>query len=233
MSTFGQILAQRRKDLNYTQGDIRNLLSEKYGLEVSLSAISHWEKETTTPSAKQFLALCDIYKIININETFLVAVKDNPLFSLNEEGKAKVFEYASLLVTSGLYQKQKKQIVPFRRKIRKFHLKASAGSGQYLDSDAYDVIEVGDEVSSLADFGITLAGNSMEPQFINGQTVWVHSQETLSNGEIGIFYYNGDAYCKKYFEGDGCVKLISLNPSYDPIQVDPGKEFRIFGKVVG
>ena len=83
--------------------------------------------------------------------------------------------------------------MPFRRKIKKFYLAASAGTGQYIDSDAYETIEVGDEVSSLADFGITIAGNSMEPQFVNGQTVWVHSQESLNAGEIGIFLYEGQA----------------------------------------
>ena len=123
--------------------------------------------------------------------------------------------------------------MPFRRKIKKFYLAASAGTGQYIDSDAYETIEVGDEVSSLADFGITIAGNSMEPQFVNGQTVWVHSQESLNAGEIGIFLYEGQAYCKKYMEQDGQVFLISLNPSYEPIPVNEDNGFHIFGKVVG
>ena len=118
--------------------------------------------------------------------------------------------------------------------MRVYDLPVSAGGGSLLESDHFEMLSFAEsEIPEGADFGVRVSGNSMEPQFINGQTVWVHSQETLSNGEIGIFYYNGDAYCKKYFEGDGCVKLISLNPSYDPIQVDPGKEFRIFGKVVG
>ena len=208
-------------------------LKEKYDIDVSVYTISHWEKDTSIPSAKQFLALCELYSLTNMYELFIGPNKDDPLFMLNDEGKAKVYEYVNLLVKSGLFERETAQILPFRRQIKKFHLKASAGTGQYLDSDAHDIIDVGDEVSSLADFGITLAGNSMEPQYINGQTVWVHSQETLNNGEIGIFYYDGDAYCKKYYEGDGCIKLISLNPSYDPIVVDEKKEFRIFGKVVG
>ena len=44
---------------------------------------------------------------------------------------------------------------------------------------------------------------TMEPQFVNGQTVWVHSQERLNVGEIGIFLYEGQAYCKKYMEQGG------------------------------
>ena len=37
----------------------------------------------------------------------------------------------------------------------------------------------------------------MEPQFVNGQTVWVHTQNELDNGEIGIFYHNGEDFIKK------------------------------------
>ena len=233
MKALGQTLAKCRKDHRITQGEVRKRLKDRYGIDVASATISHWEKDITMPSAKQFLALCEIYNLTNIYELFIGEIKDDPISCLNDEGKAKVYEYANLLIKSGLFEKPKPQILPFRRQIKKFHLKASAGTGQYLDSDAYEIIEVGDEVSTLADFGITLAGNSMEPQFINGQTVWVHQQETLNNGEIGIFYYNGDAYCKKYCEGDGCIKLISLNPGYEPIEVDEEKGFRIFGKVVG
>ena len=186
MRVLGQTLTKCRKDLRLTQTEVSKQLKEQFGIEVSVYTISHWEKETTIPSAKQFLALCELYHITNIYELFIGDNKEDPLCLLNDEGKAKVYEYANLLVKSGLFEKPAAQVLPFRRQIKKFHLKASAGTGQYLDSDAYDIIEVGDEVSSLADFGITIAGNSMEPQFINGQTVWVHSQEHLNNGEIGI-----------------------------------------------
>lgn len=231
--SLGQILAGKRKNLKFKQADVVRMLKERFGIESSVHAISHWEKDASMPSAKQFLALCEIYQIGNMNEVFHVYTGNSPIFLLNDEGREKVYEYASILVKSGLYEPVKEKVIPFRRQLRKYHLRASAGTGQYVDSDAYDLIEVGDEVSSLADFGITLAGNSMEPQFVNGQTVWVHSQETLENGEIGIFYYNGDSYCKKYLEKDGRVYLISLNPGYAPIAVEEGSSFKIFGKVVG
>jgi phage repressor protein C with HTH and peptisase S24 domain len=37
----------------------------------------------------------------------------------------------------------------------------------------------------------------MEPEFEDGQIAWVLQQETVANGEIGIFSLNGDAYIKK------------------------------------
>ena len=233
MIAIGSVLSEYRRALHYTQKDAAKLLKERFHIDVTVQALSHWEKGHAIPNAQQLLALCEIYRITDINGAFQIYPEDSPLSQLNEEGRKKVAEFAGILVKSGMFRPIQAQIIPLRRQLRKFHLKASAGTGQYLDSDACDLIEVGDEVSSLADFGITLSGNSMEPQFVDGQTVWVHSQETINSGEIGIFSYNGDAYCKKYVEKDGQILLISLNPAYPPLLVEEGSTFRIFGKVVG
>lgn len=72
----------------------------------------------------------------------------------------------------------------------------------------------------------------MEPQFINNQIVWVQQQTTLEHGEIGIFYLNGNAYCKKLHNTPEGIALISLNKKYSPINIGEHDSFKIFGKVV-
>ena len=114
-----------------------------------------------------------------------------------------------------------------------YRLAVSAGTGEFLDGDDYDTVEVGEEVSPLADFGVRIAGDSMEPRFVNGQIVWVHRQDTLRPGEIGVFLYNGSGYCKRLERRNGATELVSLNPLYAPIRVREEDEFRLFGKVVG
>ena len=114
-----------------------------------------------------------------------------------------------------------------------YRLAVSAGTGEFLDADGYDTVEVGEEVSPLADFGVRIAGDSMEPRFVHGQIVWVQRQETLRSGEIGIFNYNGAGYCKRLERTGGRVELISLNNAYAPIRVGAGDELRVLGKVVG
>ena len=104
-----------------------------------------------------------------------------------------------------------------RRTLNLYDLPVSAGTGQFLDSDCFSEMEVGDEVSPDADFGVRVSGDSMEPLYLNGQIIWVHQQETLEDGEIGIFFLDGEAYVKKYA----------------PIKVSSGSVFRTFGKVVG
>ena len=233
MLSFGEILAKARKEKNYKQKDVSALLMEKYGMDVKAGSISHWEKGDSMPNAWQFLRLCEVYQISNINETFGVFDQANPLSHLNNAGMKKIYDYAELLLQNDLYKRPSAEILSFRRQLPRFYLAASAGTGQYLDSDAYEMIDVGNEVSSHADFGITLAGDSMEPLYVNGQTVWVHRQEALNSGEIGIFYYDGNAYCKKYMDSGDGIQLISLNKKYDPIEIDESKGFKIFGKVVG
>ncbi len=114
-----------------------------------------------------------------------------------------------------------------------YRLAVSAGTGEFLDGDGYDTVEVGEEVSPLADFGVRISGDSMEPRFVHGQIVWVKRQEVLRPGEIGIFLYNGSGYCKRMERAGGSVELVSLNSAYAPIRVGPSDELRVFGRVVG
>ncbi|MFI3214628.1 MAG: S24 family peptidase, partial [Eubacteriales bacterium] len=72
-----------------------------------------------------------------------------------------------------------------------------------------------------------------EPKYINQQIIWVHQQDTLQNGEIGIFCLNGDAFCKKLQDDSEGLFLISLNKKYPPRAVDETDLLTIFGKVVG
>ena len=114
-----------------------------------------------------------------------------------------------------------------------YRLAVSAGTGEFLDGEGYDAVEVGEEVSPLADFGVRISGDSMEPRFVHGQIVWVKRQETLRSGEIGVFLYNGAGYCKRLERSGGRLELVSLNSAYAPIRVGPADELRVFGRVVG
>ena len=93
-----------------------------------------------------------------------------------------------------------------------YRLAVSAGTGELLDGTDYDTVEVGDEVSPNADFGVRIAGDSMEPRFVHGQIVWVHRQETLRSGEIGVFLYNGAGYCKRFERAPGARGACVAQP---------------------
>lgn len=71
----------------------------------------------------------------------------------------------------------------------------------------------------------------MLPRFVDRQIVYVRQQQTLEDGEIGIFLLDGDAFCKM-LSLEGGKKLVSLNPAYAPIPIREFSELRILGKVV-
>ena len=230
MKKLGKIIATYRKQNNLSQTQLSEILI-KNGFKASNKAVSSWEKDTTEPSASLLLFLCKQLGITDIYGEYYGNNPSNLLSGLNEDGKEKALEYIQLLVDSGKFQNA--TIIPFRRKIRLFDIPASAGVGNFLDGDNFTELEVGEEVPETADFGIRISGDRMEPRFVNGQIVWVQKQDTLNSGEIGIFFLDGNAYCKKLQDNKKGLSLLSLNRKYEPIAVSENQTFKIFGKVVG
>ena len=228
---IGVTLATYRKKKKISQIELADKLTN-YGINVSNAAISAWEKDISQPNTQQFLALCKILGITDIYNEFIGFNPDDPLARLNEEGKAKALEYIGLLLLSEQFQKQEATIIPFRRKIKWSLLASSAGTGEFLDDENFETIEVGEDVPEDADFGLALNGDSMEPRYHDKQAVWVQQTNSLSNGEIGIFYLDGMTYCKQLKDDKDGVYLVSLNSKYEPIKVTDDSSFKIFGRVL-
>ena len=87
MKTFGQILAQCRKENKLTQKQVAERLQNEHGLCVKVASLSQWEKDQHLPNVKQFFALCRIYQISEIGRVFGVTSPQDPISHLNEEGK--------------------------------------------------------------------------------------------------------------------------------------------------
>ena len=69
-------------------------------------------------------------------------------------------------------------------------------------------------------FVLSVKGDSMYPQYMDGDKVLILKQSTMNrSGEIGAIIYGGDmATLKKieYVDGEDWVKLIPINPEYTP-----------------
>ncbi|MCD0099797.1 helix-turn-helix transcriptional regulator [Streptococcus agalactiae] len=108
---------------------------------------------------------------------------------------------------------------------------ASAGTGQYLNDVQVETIEL--PVDYDADFVIPVYGDSMEPDYHSGDYVFVKLSVELTDGDIGVFEYYGDAYIKQLLIHAEGAFLHSLNDKYNDILIDRDSDFRIIGKVVG
>lgn len=110
-------------------------------------------------------------------------------------------------------------------------LKASAGTGeQLIDDPEQEFIEVVKNDTTLqAKFAIQIHGDSMEPEYSDGDIVLVKTQPQINVGQIGIFTVNDMGYIKKL----GTDRLVSINPEYDDIYFEEGQDIRCKGLVIG
>ena len=83
------------------------------------------------------------------------------------------------------------------------------------------------EINKNADYVIGVNGDSMEPQYSDGDIVYVKKTDHIETGEIGIFQKGNTIYIKKAGENG----LISLNTKYPPLTAD-GDRIIVLGKVL-
>lgn len=109
--------------------------------------------------------------------------------------------------------------------------KVSAGLGEALDDeDNWEDIEVvSTPESEMADFAITVVGESMSPDFHDGDIVLVKEQPEIEIGQIGIFICNNEGFIKEA----GRDRLISHNPKFDDIYPSENSEIICEGLVLG
>ena len=63
--------------------------------------------------------------------------------------------------------------------------------------DRKETYDVGHLAPEQTDFGVRISGDSMEPLYHTGDVAWIQKKDSLANGEIGIFYLNGNTYIKE------------------------------------
>jgi len=258
--SIGQTLASLRKAKKLMQKDVAAKLSD-HGFTVSAKTIYNWEKGLAQPGIPHFLALCDILDVDDALWRF-AGISRGPYAGLNQSGRQKARELIDLLLHIDIYRTVANGYdvnngpalandsdvsfgpgapdgsdsppgpMELPRLLRLYDIPVSAGTGNFLDESGYELIEAPDYVPGAAGFALRIYGDSMEPLLQDGQIVWIREQKTLNNGEIGIFLYYNEVYCKKLIIDGGKAYLRSLNSVYDDIEIMDGFGFKTVGKVV-
>ena len=231
MKNIGEVIALHRKNKKISQIELSEEL-EKYDIHIKNAAISAWEKRNSIPSADTLLALCEIFGINDIYTEFIGENPNDPFKDLNEEGVQKALDYIEMLKKTGDYEKKSADILEFKPRIMKVALlPASAGTGNFIEDENFDEVEIYDYVPKKASFGVYLDGDSMEPEFKDEQLVWIEQTECLESGDIGLFFLDGNTYFKKFIQKASGTFLLSLNAKYKPIPIGEYSSFKIFGKL--
>ena len=96
----------------------------------------------------------------------------DPFSSLTDEGREKAMDYINLLHASGMYEKQTAKIIPFRS-IDIFENAVSAGTGNFLVDGPKETVRIDESIlPEDTTFGVRISGDSMEPEFHDGQIAW-------------------------------------------------------------
>lgn len=227
---IGDKIKERRLELEMTQFQLSQLTN------IKKNTISNYENNVSSPSEENIFKLMDALKC-DANYLFdWSEVKDIKLTpqdkkhikkyrSLDQFGKKAVDDILNDEYERCLYIENEPSI-----KLRCSLLKASAGTGNWLDDEQMGTITVVETPEARkADIVIEVDGDSMEPEYYNGDKVLVRLQPAVEIGEVGIFIMDGNGYIKKFAED----RLVSLNPEYKDVYPSEYSDFRCIGKVIG
>ncbi|HEM4889096.1 TPA: helix-turn-helix domain-containing protein [Streptococcus suis] len=219
-------------------------LAEKIGK--TKSTISKWEKGTRSPKIQEIEELANFFgidpQIMMFGKSYTPTTAPNSLVEqisdkvvqLTEPNQKSVLRYSSdLLDKQNTVTYSKNTVNELQATYHTYNYydqPASAGTGQYLNDVKVETIELPIEVD--ADFVVPIYGDSMEPEYHSGDYIFVKLSVDLSDGDIGVFAYNGDAYIKQLRITDQGAYLHSLNPDYDNIPITADTDFRTIGEVV-
>lgn len=172
----------------------------------------------------------DILGIDKPQESTTKQILDSVFSKLEEPRQDKVVAYAKSELDE---QNKVTEIADYQieKEYPYYDDAVSAGTGQYIGTSQRETITL--PVEFDADYVVPVYGDSMEPEYHDGDYIFIESTVNVSDGEIGVFEYYGDTYVKQLILEDDHAYLHSLNKKYKDMLVDADSDFRVLGRVVG
>ena len=249
---MNELLVDRLKKARAEKGLKQQDVAEQLGIKAN--TISNWEKGRTEPDIDSFVKLCDIYQIdcaslLSDVYAFKRIGTDISLFeydyikkyrSLDDPGKKhidyeldrEVNRTTQAKETADTVEHLQQQLagrsIPSRFFAYYGRIAAAGTSVEFSDIAAGLKSYPENEINKHADYVIGVNGNSMEPEYFNGDIVYVQKTDHIETGDIGIFQKGNSIYIKKAGENG----LVSLNTNYPPLTAD-GDRIMVLGKVLG
>nr|DAD93405.1 MAG TPA: Repressor protein CI [Siphoviridae sp. ctnjE5]DAX98361.1 MAG TPA: Repressor protein CI [Caudoviricetes sp.] len=226
---IGENIKRYRLQNGWTQQE----LGAKIG--ISKNAIGNYEKGFRSPKKDTMFDLANAFNI-SIDDLFPPIQNDSSsnvsqiqsiYDELNPPRQVKVLNYAKMQLNE--QENEVSEAIQLYSYDYYDH-PASAGTGQYLNDVRVERIELPVDID--ADFVIPIKGDSMEPDYHDGDLVFIQTSVDLNDGVIGVFNYDGDAYIKQLVIDEDQAYLHSLNPAYKDMPITPETDFRIIGEVV-
>ncbi len=232
--SVGARIKQARENKGLTQAELGTLIN------ATGSAITNYERGISHPKEPLLLALM---KALDVDANYLfqdvIDLKSDIKLTLAEQqlinNYRKLSPYSKEIVEY-IIDKELNRPKEVREECAVYEFvayygnsKISAGTGiDLIDNPPTEYVKIAcDSGLCNADFVLNVSGDSMLPQFENGDRIAIKQTSSIDIGEIGIFIVDGENYIKKL----GKNELISLNTTYKPMQIDDATI--CIGKVLG
>lgn len=219
---FGDRLKSFRTEKKLTQED----LAKKVG--VAKTTIIGYEKGNREPDVEKLKLLASALDI-TADELIGTGFNSKKAPSLSDEAMKIAKDYSSLdrwgrTAVRELVSTEKQrcedetrfmedtQLVTFEPKVINRYLEPSAaGIAAPVEGKDFELYELGPDDPQGAAYAIRVQGDSMEPDFPDGSTVFVN-HDAIVNGDIGVFCVDGGTVIKQYYRDPfGMTYLFSLN----------------------
>ena len=102
---YGAILGSLRKEKKLNQIQVVEYLNRYSSKPYSHVMVSQWENGYALPPVEQFLLMCELYGVTDIQKVFRGVDADIPDYSkLNPLGKSRADEYISMLAENPAFR---------------------------------------------------------------------------------------------------------------------------------
>lgn len=176
-----------------------NILANKLGLK-SKSTIYRYMNGQMAPKVTTVKYLAEFF---NVNPVWLmgydVPMKKQPKIDSNIQGMDKATEKGAVVFVYGT--------IPAGMPIECIE--------DVIDTEeiSVDMLKGGKEY-----FGLRVKGNSMEPEYLDGDTLILLKQDDCENGDDCVVMVNGqEGTFKRVFKNENGIILQPLNSAYDPV----------------
>ena len=187
---LGKYLRNVRECLGYSTYDVNKLC------DISPSYLSLFETGKRKPSAVVLKKLAPIYNLdyIDLYEKagYLDLAEKERLGTKNSSSSAVVFVYGTI----------------------------PAGIPMECIEDIIDTEEISADMlkGDKQYFGLKIKGNSMYPDYLDGDVIIFQKQDDCENGDDCVVMVNGnDGTFKRVFKNENGIILQPLNPTYSPM----------------
>lgn len=148
---------------------------------------------------------------------------------LNKTNQTKVYNFAEKTL-----EEQNSNVIDLREyKDVDILSILSAGTGVVdLDPNHTERISYNGFIPNEYDAAFRVKGDSMEPLFEDGEILFAVKDEEVRNGQVGVVVIDGEAFVKKMYVENDCLRLVSLNKKYEDIIANGSNEIIVYGRVV-